>query len=71
MPVPLKSKQGSHIHFPTFCGKKMAELVSWAASPPQKQYSESAYDKENRDMCKRKTLDLCNVPSNPALLLRG
>lgn len=39
--------------------------------PPQKQYSESAYNKENSDMCKRKTLDLCNVPSNPALLLRG
>lgn len=33
MPVPLKSKQGSHIHFPPFCGKKMAELVSWAAFP--------------------------------------
>lgn len=47
----------------------MAELTAWAVFP-QRQYSESAHNQDH-GMCKRETLDLCKVPSNPALLVQG
>lgn len=42
---------------------------SWC--PMQRPSSENAYSRENRDVCKRKTLNLCNVSFQPSFAPRG
>lgn len=54
---------------PTVGRGQTAELAAWAVLP-QRQHSESVHNREH-GTCKRETLDLCNVPANPALLVQA